>query len=249
MGERDIRGEYQARMKELADPGYREFHRKLLPGVEGIMGVRMPGLRALSGELLRDDWQAYIRQVALAWRLKGQGEEGVYYDEIILWALSICGGCKTWDTARSYVEGFIPAINNWASCDLFCTSLKLTSRYKEEIWDFIQHYLRSESEYYLRFGVVMLLSHFSEESYVNRGLEAMDKINHEGYYVKMAVAWAVSVYFVTCQKLTMAYLRNNHLDDWTYNKALQKITESRRVDEDTKRVIRTMKRSKSKKIP
>lgn len=32
------------------------------------------------------------------------------------------------------------------------------------------------------------------------------------------------------------------LDDWTYNKSLQKIIESYRVDADTKRTIRAMKR-------
>ena len=42
---------------------------------------------------------------------------------------------------------------------------------------------------------------------------------------------------------TMAYLRNNTLDDFTYNKSLQKITESLCVDSETKKTIRAMKRS------
>jgi len=40
----------------------------------------------------------------------------------------------------------------------------------------------------------------------------------------------------------MHILHNNKLDDFTYNKALQKITESLRVDKKTKDTIRTMKR-------
>ena len=36
--------------------------------------------------------------------------------------------------------------------------------------------------------------------------------------------------------------KNNKIDDWTYNKALQKIIESYRVDEETKKIIRNMKR-------
>ena len=44
----------------------------------------------------------------------------------------------------------------------------------------------------------------------------------------------------------MAYLQKNQLDDWTYNKALQKITESLKVDFNTKIIIRTMKRKKNK---
>ena len=240
--EQSIREQYRTRLNGLTDPKYREFHRRLLPGVEGVLGVRTPELRRLARELLKDGWQAYISQVSDAWREKGQGEDGVYYDEIILWALCVCGGCKTWDTARSYVEEFIPAIDNWASCDLFCSSLKLSSRYKEEVWEFIQTYLLSGSEYELRFGLVMLLNHFAQRAYAKQALAAIDKIRHEGYYVKMAQAWAISVYFVKCQESTMDYLRNSHLNDWTYNKALQKITESCRVDQETKAAIRSMKR-------
>ena len=43
----------------------------------------------------------------------------------------------------------------------------------------------------------------------------------------------------------MAFLKDNNLDDFTFNKALQKITESYRVDSETKKIIRTMKRKNS----
>lgn len=42
----------------------------------------------------------------------------------------------------------------------------------------------------------------------------------------------------------MAYLSHNTLDDFTFNKALQKITESYRVDQATKTTIRGMKRKR-----
>ena len=49
-------------------------------------------------------------------------------------------------------------------------------------------------------------------------------------------------YFVHFQEESMDYLNHNQLDDWTYNKALQKITESYRVDGEIKAKIRSMKR-------
>ena len=109
-----IRGQ----LRELADPEYREFHSRLLPGITGIMGVRTPQLRGLSKQLIKDGWQEYIKQVSLAWKQTGQGEKGVYYDEMILWGLCICGGFKDWDRALPYIEEFVPAINNWAVCHL-----------------------------------------------------------------------------------------------------------------------------------
>ena len=78
-------------------------------------------------------------------------------------------------------------------------------------------------------------------------LPLLDRIKHDGYYVKMAVAWAISVCFVKYPEKTMAYLKDNTLDDFTYNKALQKIVESFRVNKETKNIIRSMKRKPPQK--
>ena len=58
----------------------------------------------------------------------------------------------------------------------------------------------------------------------------------------MAVAWAISMCFVKFEGKTMSYLKHNNLDDFTYNKSLQKICESLRVNKDTKILIKSMKR-------
>lgn len=88
----------------------------------------------------------------------------------------------------------------------------------------------------------MLLDFYIEEEYISRVLQLLDSVEREGYYVKMAVAWAISICYVKLPEPTMKYLERNSLDDFTYNKALQKITESYRVDQDTKKMIRSMKR-------
>lgn len=230
------------RLREEADPGYREFNSRLLPGITGIVGVRTPSLRKIARDLTKDNWQDYIKQISQRYKQEGQGKNGVYYEELMLWGLCIAGGCRDWETARPYVEEFVPAINNWAVCDMFCGSLKIAKRYPEPVWDFIGYYLESDKEYELRFGVVMLLSHFVDQEHTAAALALMDTVHHEAYYVKMAVAWAISIYFIKLPAVTMPYLKDNHLDDWTFNKALQKITESCRVDKETKELIRSMKR-------
>jgi len=57
----------------------------------------------------------------------------------------------------------------------------------------------------------------------------------------MAVAWTISVAFVKFPTITIKYLKQNKLDIWIYNKALQKITESSRVDSKTKNSIKNLK--------
>lgn len=241
MPDQNIREIMRNRLEMEADPEYQAFHSRLLPGITGILGVRTPKLRSLSKELVKNGWEEYISLVSQAWESQGQGKDGVYYDEMILWGLCICGGCKSWQTAAPYVAGFVPAINNWAVCDIFCGSLKTASKSQKEAWDFIRPYFKSAGEYEIRFAVVMLLSHFADQEHVDDALRLMEGIRHDGYYVKMAVAWAISVYFIKLPDIVMPYLEHNHLDAWTYNKALQKITESFRVDKEMKERIRGMK--------
>lgn len=239
----DIRKTVKERLETLAEPSYQQFHQSLLPGTEGILGVRMPNLRKTAKELLKQkngEWQAYICQMEKAF----ENGEMLLYDEKIIWALCISGGFKSWQEVRPFILRFLPAIDNWAVCDLFCGSLKQARKAPEEAWDFICACAKSSRPYDLRFTAVMLLSHFAEEPYTEPALSLLDSIHSEEYYVKMAVAWAVSVYYVKNQKKTEAYFEHCSLDDWTYNKALQKILESYRVDKGAKEKIRSMKRRK-----
>ncbi len=225
------REEIRERLLTLRDPSYREFHSRLLPGTDNILGVRVPVLRRLAKEIARGDWETFLLENGREW-----------YENDMLQGLVI--GCARMDFSRrmELTKAFIPRINNWAVCDVFCGSLKDTKKNREQAWEFLRPYLESDQEYEIRFGVVMLLSHFVERDYLERAFCAFDSVTSEAYYVRMAVAWAVSVYFVHFQEEGFAYLKENHLDDWTYHKALQKITESYRVDQETKQRIREMKR-------
>lgn len=219
------------RLLSLEDKEYQKFHSKLVPNSDNVLGVRTPELRKLAKEICKGDWEAFLA-----------GNDREWYEKDILQGLVSAGAKVDFEQRLKLVQDFIPRINNWAVCDIFCGSLKDVKKHKEETWEFLQPYLTSDMEYEIRFGVVMLLSYFVEEAYLERSFAAFDAISHEAYYVRMALAWAVSIYFIHFPEETFEYLRKNELDDWTYNKALQKIVESYRVDDDTKQIIRSMKR-------
>ncbi len=222
------------RLLELAEPEYREFHGKLLPGVEDILGVRVPALRKLAKEIISSDWRAFLEENA-----------GETYEERQLLGLVTAGAWKKMDLEEllARTAAFVPKIDNWAVCDVFCGSYKAADgACSAAVWEFLQPYFQSEQEYELRFAVVMALSHYCDGEHADEAFRLFDGIRSEAYYVRMAVAWAVSVYFVKLPERTMEYLNKCELDDWTFNKALQKITESYRVDRETKDRIRRMKR-------
>ncbi len=87
----------------------------------------------------------------------------------------------------------------------------------------------------------MILNFYIVEDYIDEVLNILNNIHHDGYYVKMAVAWAISYCYISFPEKTLDFLKNNNLDKFTYNKSLQKIIESNRVDKDIKNLIRSMK--------
>lgn len=223
--------EIRKRIEELADEKYKEFHGGLCPEVNGIIGVRVPLLRNIAKEIVKNDWKTYLDNAV-----------DNSYEEIMLQGMVIGLSEMNLEEFKYYLEKFIPKINNWAVCDTTIAGLKLTKKYPKEMWEFIQKYLKSEKEFEIRFAIVMMLDFYITEDYIDEVLKILNNIKHPGYYVKMAVAWAISICFIKHQEKTMKLLQNNRLDDFTYNKALQKITESYRVDKRTKTKIRNMKR-------
>ena len=45
----------------MADDSYREFQKKLLPGTENFIGVRLPHLRRLAKRIAKEDGEAYLK--------------------------------------------------------------------------------------------------------------------------------------------------------------------------------------------
>ena len=217
----------------LQDKKYQEFHSSLCPGTDNIIGVRVPILRNYAKKLSK---QENIKEYIFFNKTK-------YYEEVMLQGMLI-GLIKNCDIKEtlSMIKNFIPKIDNWAVCDICCAGLKTINKNKEIVWTFIQKYLKSKKEFEVRFAIVMMLDYFIDEKYTDKVLTILDNIKHDAYYVKMAVAWTISIAFVKFPDKTMKYLKQNNLDDWTYNKSLQKICESLRVSKEMKEKIKRMKR-------
>lgn len=219
------------RILALADENYRQFHSRLCPNTSNIIGVRLPLLKNLAREIASGDWRAYLASA-----------QNEYYEEILLQGLVIGSAKASIEEILACTADFISKIDNWAVCDSFCASLKITKKNPARVLEFLQPYLTSTNEFELRFAIVMLLDFYITDEYIDQVLLELDKIKHEGYYVKMALAWAISICYIKYAKKTLQYLNHCTLDDFTYNKALQKITESLRVTAEEKIHIRSLKR-------
>ena len=218
----------------LADSKYKKFHSNLCPGTNNILGVRVPVLRNYAKEISKDN--------NLEELLKMIDDE--YYEEIMLQGMLI--GLEkniSFEKLEQYIKAFVPQIDNWAVCDVFCAGLKITKKYKKEMNILIKEYLKSNNEFEVRFAIVMILDYYVEEEYLKKDFEIFDKTKLDKYYVKMSVAWAISICLIKYYDETYEYLKNNRsLDMWTYNKAIQKAIESYRITNEQKEKLKKMKK-------
>ncbi len=214
----------------LADEKYKEFHSGLCPNTNNIIGVRVPILRNYAKELVKEGFEEKYKKI---------GKD--YYEEIMLKGMMIGIQKMDIETKLSYIEKYIPYIDNWAICDVFVAGLKIKE--KEEFYTFIQKYLENDkTEFEIRFGLVSLLDYFIDEEHLQEIFNITDKIKKEEYYVEMAIAWLISICYIKFPKETEKYLKNNKLSNFAYNKSIQKIIESTRISQEEKNKLRKMKR-------
>lgn len=220
------------RLKNEAEADYQKFSSALIPNIDNVLGIRIPVLRRIAKEIYANE---NFREFLAA-------EKAEFMEETMLKGMIIGLVKDSPENILELVKNFVPQIDNWSVCDCFCSGLKFTKNNKPLVWNFLQHYLNSDKEYEIRFAIVMLLNYFVEEKYIDKVLKILDETDHEGYYAKMAVAWAVSVCFAKHEKETFEYLKKSKLNEWTFNKSIQKCLESYRVSDKMKKILKKMKK-------
>jgi len=241
----------------IAEKDYKKFTSALLPGIENVLGVRLPILRDMAKKIVKEDWRNEIAE-----------PQDVYFEEIMLRGLIIGYSSTDINEKLDYIAGFVPKINNWSVCDSFCVSLKIMQKNRATVWKYLQKYLNSDKEFEVRFGLISLLDHYikcdengkpiprrrsvtlsdvendSERNgeYIERVLEALNREFTQGYYTQMAAAWTMAEAFCTFPYKTMKVLENCKMDDFTYKKTLQKIYESRIPSDEVKNMLRNSSR-------
>lgn len=248
------------RLVELAEPDYRTFVSKLLPGVAPLLGVRVPALRLLAKEIARNYGAEFLDAVFERARsfenavLNDVDKPYVFEscEERLVVGLVVAETPFDFDARLDAIAAFTPYLDSWAVCDIFSSSLRIPQSRRAEFWDFLDYCADSPRPFEARFAAVATLNHYLVKDYIDFVFERADRIAARRlgeYYVDMALAWLVAESFIRFPDATFKFLRCNKFDDFAFNKTLQKIVESRRVDEETKAEIRRLKRPRRSPSP
>ena len=226
-----MKEEIRKQLFENQDLIYQKFQSNLCPGIDNIIGVRVPVIRKLVKNILKEDYEKYLKEV-----------DNKYYEETMIEGLIIATSKMSISQKLEYLNTFIPKIDNWAICDITCSSFKFKSEELPIIWNYITNYENSNSEFKLRFMIVMMMNYFLIDEYIDKIFKIIDNIKVDYYYTNMATSWLISMAFIKYRDKTLKYLKHNNLSTFTYQKALQKIIESYKVSQEDKVLIRKMKK-------
>ena len=213
------------------DTKYADFHARLIPNVERerIIGVRIPHLRKIAKEYRKN-----ANGIDFLQRLPH-----FYYEENNIHAFIIAEE-RDFNKCVELTEKFLPHIDNWATCDSFRP--KVFAKNKAKLLPYIYKWIKSESEYTVRFAIEMLMVYYLDADFNEEYLSLVAGVKREEYYIQMMQAWYFATALCFREEQTLKILVNNELNAWVQNKTIQKAVESFRISPDLKLKLKQIKR-------
>lgn len=228
--------EFLIYLNSLQDTKYQEFQKKIIV-CDNLIGIKTSELKKIAKEIAKGNYEKFIRH-----------NNSLIYEPIMIEGF-IYGYLKiTFQELTEYLSKYLEKVNNWAHVDLLVSSLKIFNKNQEVGFKYAKKLIHSKNNWIKRCGIIILLNYYLHDIYIDKTLEIVSKIKTDDYYVKMAIAWLMSISYIKYKEKTLIYLVNIE-DNFIYNKTLSKIIDSRRISNDEKNFIKSLKKnSKKEKI-
>lgn len=223
---------------------YAVFNRRVINTNKRVYGVRVPVLRHLAKQLVRygidnaaktnsntktaplsiADIRTFLREL-----------DKTVYEQVLLGGLLINYTKMNDETMIDLIRCYLPLVDSWAEIDTF---VERRARFRANTWwNFACENLHQNGEFFVRYGVVMLMRNFLTPDNMNCVFTELRTISHDGYYAKIAMAWLYAEAALVSFDQTMNELSIAPIDVWIKKKAMQKMKESRRFTSEQQAII------------
>ena len=223
---------FRTNLISLADDEYREFCKRGIPCDRPFLGVRIPEIRKLVKVIPPADFDEFLKA------------EPIAIEEVIARGFLIAR--LSYEEMLKCFDSQIKFLDNWCTVDTFVASLRKTiKRHETDFLDQkVEPLLKSKNEFAVRTGLVCLLDFYVNFDHLFLIFDRLESLkDRDEYYVKMALAWLLAECFIKFPDETFSYLRQSHLPRWTFNKAISKICDSRRIAPETKTKLKQLRKA------
>ena len=158
------------RLKREAEEQYRIFNQKFVLTNRNVMlGVKVPKMRSIAREIAAGDWEDFLagygfgvgNEVQMAEIAEQPNRDErcrtIFFEEVMIIGMVIDLINVPPSVRLVLVAQFVPLIDNWAVCDVFCGGAKWVGEPGrgpkacnrvplEQVWEFLQRYLFPDVE-------------------------------------------------------------------------------------------------------
>ena len=217
-------------LRRMADGEYKIFSASLMPNIEkdSVLGVRVPILRSYAKKIFKEGkYEEFL-----------SGIPHLYFEENNLHTF-IVEHIKDFNEAIDETEKFLPYIDNWATCDMFMP--KTFKKNKEELLKYIKKWIKSDKTYTVRYAVKLLMTLYLDEDFDEEFMSFVASVCSDEYYVNMMVSGYFATALFKQPKSALFYIEEKKLPIWVHNKSIQKARESKRISNEMKEYLNSLK--------
>jgi len=231
------------KLKEPAEGGeYAAFTKKVAKTDKIVLGVRTPHMRKLARDIAKD-MGLDAEDAALEFL---RAADKSIFEEIFVAGLVINYAQMKDEKRLDLLREYMKDIDSWGLVDSFATRKK--GEFDEKLWwKFACECMASKEEFVVRFGIVELLVDFLDDEHIDAVFAQIAKVKHDGYYVKMAIAWLYATAAQNYWNKTLALVRKT--DRWIRSATYVKIMESEFFSKQQKQRIREIRENIKKTEP
>ena len=248
------------------DARYREGHLRVVNALpeRRVLGLHSPEIKQVARRLSREGGEVvmpdgthrfYTNGAEVIRAFEAVLSGSLCYEETVIWGYLINLEKCSLDERLAMLGRYVPVLDNWAVCDSYCAHAKWMARAdKAALWAFLERWFRSESEFEVRFAVVVAMCYFLEEEWLDKVFERINSLDFdrikskyksvkgkpkvaqqgtvqgaEPYYVRMGVAWLLATALTKFPEQTRAFVRSSNLPADVVKLYIRKARESLRT--------------------
>ena len=250
----------------IADALYREGHLRVVNALpeRRVVGLHSPEIKQVAMQLSRDGGEVVMPDGTHRFCANGDEvirafeavpNESLCYEETVIWGYLINLERCSLDERLAMLTRYVPVLDNWAVCDSYCAHAKwMTRADKVALWAFLERWFDSESEFEVRFAVVVAMCYFLNGEWLDKVFERINRLDFgrikskyktikgkpkaaqqgivqgaEPYYVRMGVAWLLATALAKFPDQTRAFVRSSNLPADVVKLYIRKARESLRT--------------------
>jgi 3-methyladenine DNA glycosylase AlkD len=212
--------------KDYIDLDYKLFSEKLIPDSK-ILGIRSTNLKKIAKYNVDNNIDYF-------------NENYIYHEEIMIY-MYMLSYMKDINLIYNKLDNIVPQFINWAQVDSLL-NIKIIKKNRDYFLPLIYKYRYSSNTFEVRFALIMLLSHYMDENYLDLIFETINNIKIDSYYANMAASWLIAECFIKFRDYTLNKFKNLKVNKFIFNKSISKICDSYRVTNADKEYLKSLRK-------